>query len=79
MASPAPLYAVPIIDIAPFRDGSDKRGVARQVAPGLPGYRVPGDLRPRCGAVTDRRDATHQRSVLRSATPGEDAGGAANA
>ena len=27
MASPAPLYAVPTIDIAPFRDGSDKRGV----------------------------------------------------
>jgi isopenicillin N synthase-like dioxygenase len=32
MASPAPLHAVPTIDIAPFRDGSDQRGVARQVA-----------------------------------------------
>jgi isopenicillin N synthase-like dioxygenase len=32
MASPTPLSTVPIIDIGPYRDGSDKRGVARRVA-----------------------------------------------
>lgn len=32
MASPTPLYTVPIIDITAYRDGTDKRAVARQVA-----------------------------------------------
>jgi isopenicillin N synthase-like dioxygenase len=32
MASSTPLYTVPTIDIAPYRDGRDKHGVAREVA-----------------------------------------------